>query len=71
MQPMRCGYSLDETHTPEVVACLIPATSLRSPGDYVYGAAARTSRRHRQHRRVAAARATSESGTDDASLIVP
>lgn len=29
-QPMRPGYSLDETHTPEVVACLIPAL-LRSP----------------------------------------
>lgn len=27
---MCVGYSLDETHTPEIVACLIPA-SLRSP----------------------------------------
>lgn len=29
-QPMCGGYSLDETHTPEIVACLIPAT-LHSP----------------------------------------
>lgn len=55
---MRGGYSLDETHTPEIVACLIPE-SLRSP--VITFTSARVLSLSRA--------ASSESGTDNAPLI--
>lgn len=55
---MRGGYSLDETHTPEIAACLIPA-SLRSP--VITFTSARVLSLSRA--------ASSESGTDNAPLI--
>lgn len=48
------GYSLDETHTPEIVACLIPAFGYGSSDDY--GAAASERIRRCRTRRVFAKR---------------